>query len=295
MKTPSKESQNPADVWLRWYYIVVGLFIAAGALAGRLPRWPLFLGHHIAVLVAQEVFLRRYREKNRLLLFIRLVYPMFLFGSMYRETHELDQVIFARPLDLYFAGWDQIIFRCQPSIEFSRVLPGALFSELMHLGYFSYFGIIVLLPLIWWFRRRPEMVRRRVFDLTFTFSVFYLIFIILPVQGPRVQLPGAIDVPRTGYLFGPFFEWLFRSAGIAGAAFPSSHCGVASLVLANSVRDIPKRWPIVAIFTLMLYLATVYGRFHYAVDVVYGAGLGLICYIASPYLYKFLSRNLDKT
>ena len=138
------------------------------------------------------------------------------------------------------------------------------------------------------FRREIE---KAVFNITFTFVVFYLIFIILPVQGPRVQLPGAIGMPRPGYIFAPFFEWLFNTMGIAGAAFPSSHCGVATVVFLMSAKYIPRAAPVVAIFVVLLFCATVYGRFHYAVDVFYGIGLGAICYILAPYVRQALIKS----
>ena len=270
------------------YYAVIGAYIVVGAALGRLPNWPIYVAHHAIVLVLLIAVVPRIRIDGRGA-FLRLFYPVLLFGSMYRETHDIDQIIFAQPLDYYIAGWDKIIFKCQPSIEFATHFGSAIFSEVMHFAYYSYFGIIVFLPLLWWFRRRPDMMERRVFDIAFAYSVFYTIFIILPVQGPRVQLPGAIGMARPGYIFAPFFGWLFKTAGIAGAAFPSSHCGITTVVLAASVRDVPKAAPFIALAATMLYLATVYGRFHYGVDVIYGIGLGMICFIVSPYVFKAFS------
>jgi membrane-associated phospholipid phosphatase len=274
------------------YYLVVGIYIIIGAACGRLQNWPIFTIHHVVVIILLTVFIPRIRQDGRsATAFLRLFYPILLSSLMYRETHEIDQILFSQPIDLYFAEWDKILFNCQPSIAFATRFGGALFSEIMHFGYFSYFGFIVLLPLLWWFKRRPDMVERRVFDMAFTYSIFSLIFIILPVQGPRVQLPGAIGMARPGYIFAPFFGWLFKAAGIAGAAFPSSHCGITTVVLANCTRDFPKIAPFAAILAVMLFLATVYGRFHYGVDVIYGIGLGLICFIVSPYVFKSLQRK----
>jgi len=278
---------SPSDIIILGYYLVVAVFIVAAGVSCRLENWWRYFLHHLLVLTILPIFIIKFGAlKRNLLSFLRLFYPILLFGSMYRETHDLDQVIFVRPLDFYFAEWDRILFGCQPYIDFATRFSSAWFSEIMHAGYFSYFIIIVLLPLVWWFRRRPDMVQRRVFDLSFTFTVFYFIFILLPVQGPRVQIPEAASIPRNGYLFAPFFRWLFRTARIFGAAFPSSHCGVSALVMANSIKDIPKGAKFVAIMSFAIFLSTVYGRFHYAVDVIYGAGLGLICYILAPYVYR---------
>ncbi len=289
MPTDNRNSHySPVDIVIMAYYLIVGVFILISGLLGRLDNWWFYTLHHLLVLILIPTIIVKLDAKKRdIRSFIRLAYPLFLFGGMYRETHNLDQVIFTRPLDYYFIEWDRILFKCQPCVEFATRWSAPWFSEIIHALYGSYFIIIVLLPLVWWFRKRPDMVHRRVFDLTFTYIIFYMIFIILPVQGPRVQLPEAVNIPRVGYLFAPFFEFLFSKGGIAGAAFPSSHCGIATVVAAYSFRDIPKAWPIPVILALGIYFATVYGRFHYAVDVFYGVGLGLICSIVSGYVYNY--------
>ena len=279
----------PADFIILFYYLLVGLFIIVAGALGKLEHWWFYALHHLVVFLLVGFLLSKVKATGKnLLSFIRLMYPMVLFGVMYRETHDLDQVIFAKPLDWYFAIWDQFIFKFRPCVDFATKFGMRWFSELMHIGYFSYFPIIVSLPLIWWFRGRLDMVKRRIFDLAFVYMISNFLFIILPVQGPRVQIPDAGVIPRIGYIFGPFFEWLFVTGGIAGAAFPSSHCSIATIVAANSIKDIPKASPFIWLAVLMLYLATVYGRFHYAVDVIYGAGLGLICFIITPYIYRWL-------
>ncbi|MCK5833820.1 phosphatase PAP2 family protein [bacterium] len=280
---------RPADKLIYTYYVVIGFFILIAGAIGRLDKWWLFGLHHLLVILILPIILKYLDSKNgKFFLFLRIFYPLFLFGTMYRETHELDQVIIAKPLDLWFAHWDQILFKCQPFIDFAKNCSGAFFSELMHIGYFSYFILIPLVPLIWWFKNNQEKSEFRFFQLIFLYSIFFSLFIILPVQGPRIQIIEAISMERPGFIFAPFFEWLFRAADIAGAAFPSSHCGIATVVLASAVEDFPKLAPLIGLFVGLLYMATVYGRFHYAVDVAYGVGLGLICFIISPYIYRAL-------
>ncbi len=286
----STSKYSPTDLVLSIYLSLSGIYIVISGLLGRLDGWWKFAIHHLVLLILIFAVSRIKTKKRNLLSFVRYLYPLFLYGSMYRETHEIDQAIFTKPLDYFFIVWDNLLFNSQPSVEFANYLNAPWFSEIMHFFYFSYFFLIVCLPLIYWIRKNPAMTERRTFDLSFTYVIFYSIFIILPVHGPRVEFPPAVDIPRTGFFFGPFFERLFIGLRIAGAAFPSSHCGIAALVTGLSIYDFKKFWPVIALCTLGVFLATVFGRFHYAVDVIYGGALGLLCLIFTGRIHSWLHR-----
>jgi len=282
---------SPTDFLLTAYLALTGVFIIIAGLLGRQEDWWMFAIHHIVLIGIIFAISRINTDRRNILSFIRYLYPLFIFGSLYRETHELHHVFFAKPLDYYFVVWDELIFKSQPCVAFAEFCNAPWFSEILHFFYFSYFFLIVCLPLMYWLRKNPAMTERRTFDLGFTYSIFFILFIIMPVYGPRVAYPPAVDIPRTGYFFGPFFERLFSGLQIAGAAFPSSHCGIAAMVGAFSIRDFPKGWPVVILCTFGVFLATVYGRFHYAIDVVYGAGLGFLCYTVSGRVHAWLFKH----
>ena len=61
----------------------------------------------------------------------------------YPETYELNR--WRENLDWWFAEAEWGVFGCQPSLEMCRLLPGAVWSELFNLGYFSYFPMIAVL------------------------------------------------------------------------------------------------------------------------------------------------------
>ena len=73
----------------------------------------------------------------RLMLFVRVLVQMAFLGWWYPDTYELNRAL--PNLDHLFAGWEQSLFGCQPSLLFSQKVPYGWFSELMCLGYVSYF------------------------------------------------------------------------------------------------------------------------------------------------------------
>ena len=75
--------------------------------------------------------------------FLRVLAQMAWLPRWYPDTYEFNRTL--PNLDLLFAAFEQSLFGCQPSIEFSQALPGALWSEAFNLGYFSYFPMIAAL------------------------------------------------------------------------------------------------------------------------------------------------------
>jgi membrane-associated phospholipid phosphatase len=155
--------------------------------------------------------------------------------------------------------------------------------------YFSYYLIFPILGLILYFRRDREVCGEFVFTLCSTFYVFYLMFISLPVLGAETigLPPSALDGPFTRIM-----KAIFDNFEKGGAAFPSSHVGIAVLVLIFAFRHLSRKvaW-VFAVFCVSLSFATVYCRYHYAIDAI----AGLITGIVLTYLFSAIAvRNRSK-
>ncbi len=96
----------------------------------------------------------------------------------------------------------------------------------------------------------------------------YALLPLLPVQSPRLafpgqDLPGVEGVPRIWNL------WLLDRLDISTGVFPSGHVAVAFSTAFGLLSAMPERKPLIAsgfTFAAAVYLATVYGRYHYAMD-----------------------------
>ena len=78
-----------------------------------------------------------------LILFLRIAVQMVFLSWWYPDTYELNRML--PNLDHVFAGLEQQLFGCQPSLLFSQKLPWGWFSELMCMGYVSYFPLMSVL------------------------------------------------------------------------------------------------------------------------------------------------------
>ena len=217
-----------------------------------------------------------------------------------------------------FAAADQWLFGCQPALTFSAALPQKIWSELFHLGYFSYYLMIagaVLSPLL----LARERFSRTAFIVMATFFLYYTIYLFLPVSGPQYYFcaigldqaaAGHFPAVADGYFAlhqqmlpspGPdgLFRTLVEQAQAGGerptAAFPSSHVGAATVLMLLMYRT--RRWLTWLMMPLYLLLvgATVYIQAHYLVDVFGGLATGFLFYIILDRLYPHVERRFAGT
>lgn len=247
----------------------------------------------------------------RLTRLARVVVQVALLSWWYPDTYELNRMF--PNLDHIFATWEQQLFGCQPALLFSQLtsfggVGGGLFSELMDLGYASYYPMIAVVLLYYFFRRYDEFLHAS-FVVMASFFLFYVIFVFLPVVGPTFYyqavgldtimqgvFPNVGDyfnhhtecLPSPGYTDG-FFYHLVENAKAAGerptAAFPSSHVGISTILmfLAWHARD--RRLLFILLpFYVLLCFSTVYIQAHYAIDALAGLVTGAVFYFVLMYL-----------
>lgn len=243
----------------------------------------------------------------RFTMLCRVVLQLALLSWWYPDTFDLNRIF--PNLDPWFATLEQRLFGCQPALLFSQQWTSAVFSELMYMGYSSYYLLIAIVTLYYFFKRYQEF-DRAVFIILGSFFVFYVVFVALPVTGPQFYyLAAGLDnisqdvfpdvgdyflthdemMTMPGYEDGLFYRFMIF-AHAAGerptAAFPSSHVGVTLVLLLLAFHSRSWRLTLFVLpFFLLMCLATVYIRAHYAIDVLAGVVTGLILYFALKLFY----------
>ena len=118
----------------------------------------------------------------RLTRFCRIGAQLLLLSWWYPDTYEMNRIL--PNLDHIVAEKEQWLFGCQPALLFSQALPGTMVSELMNLGYTSYFPMIATVT-IFYFLFRYEQFMQATFIILTAFFAYYVMFILLPVTGPQ--------------------------------------------------------------------------------------------------------------
>jgi membrane-associated phospholipid phosphatase len=233
---------------------------------------------------------------------------MSFLGWWYPDTYELNRLL--PNLDHLFASMEQGLFGCQPSLLFSQVVPYAWFSELMCLGYVSYFPLIALVSLYYFVARYQEF-KMATFVILVSFFIYYFIFVLLPVTGPQFYYLAAGTEKIAAGIFPNLGDWFMTHsermaapgwsdgfwyhildlAHDAGerptAAFPSSHVGITTVLMMLALRT-RCRWLVFTIlpFYILMCLATVYIYAHYVIDALAGLITGIALYYILCFLYK---------
>lgn len=236
----------------------------------------------------------------RLTVLLRAVWLVVMLSWWYPDTYSLNCT---QPnLDHLFARAEQWCFGCQPALLFGAQWSQPVVSELLCLGYVSYYPLIAL-TMFYGFLCRYSHFERTVFVIVGSFFLFYLVFIFLPVAGPQFYYYAAgVDQIARGHFpdVGHFFlthtealptpgwhpgwaHWLVEVAHDAGerptAAFPSSHVGITVELLWLAVET-RRRWliSVVGVFLVLMFFGTFYIMAHYAIDAVAGLLVGTLFY-----------------
>ena len=118
----------------------------------------------------------------RFTILCRISLQLILLSWWYPDTYEFNKLFTNQ--DPLFAGYDQSMWGFQPALLFSQVCSNPVFSELMHLGYASYYPLIAVVCVFYFFKRYAEF-ELTTFIILVSFFIYYVIFIFLPVTGPQ--------------------------------------------------------------------------------------------------------------
>ena len=309
----SKEmrSDKKGLLWAEWAmlgYTALTLVLMAVLWDRLVSPVDMLAGRAGAVLTTLALWGVYRRWPCRLTMFVRVAGLMAWLGWWYPDTYELNRVL--PNLDHLFASAEQWLFGCQPALVLPVRFPQPVVSELLSLGYVSYYPLIVALVLVYFFRRY-ERFTYAVYVVMASFFIFYVVFDLLPVAGPQFyyeavgcdliaqgQFPDLglyfrdhqESLPIPGWNDGLFYD-LLVDAHNAGerptAAFPSSHVGITTVLLwlAWEVRS---RWllAVMAPLAVLMFFATFYIQAHYAIDAIAGLFAGTAFYFVLRHLYR---------
>jgi membrane-associated phospholipid phosphatase len=273
METLQRQTDTVMAVYL---LMTAGLVLA---FRQHLPQWEYFLTAHL--LAAGLIGALRYipAKLPRVLQFLRDWYPVITFPFLYKEVE-----VFAAA----FGNWgltepirqiEVTLFGGHPSIYLSELLPSVPLSEYLH---FCYLTHVLLMPVIggYWYHTQRSAFRELLLLFSITLSLSFLFFILFPVDSPYYlsQPPGR---PLAGHFFYDLVHFVARNGGARGGAFPSTHVSLSTVIWLVAWYRQRKVAYIITPIVAGLILATVYGRFHYVLDVL--AGLAVAATVVGLY------------
>ena len=293
--------------WIAIGYLLLTLLMMAVLWDKLVSPEQMIKGRITFVLVTLAAWGVYWLKPCRLTMFLRIAVQMVFLSWWYPDTYELNRML--PNLDHMFAGCEQAVFGCQPALLFAQKVPWGWFSELMCMGYISYFPMMTILLIYYFFYRYNEFLKAA-FVLLGAFFIFYVIFIFLPVTGPQFYYlavgPEKIAAgvfPNLGDWFlthsermavpgwtDGFFYHILEMAHNAGerptAAFPS-HVGITTVVMLLAHHAHCRKLVLGMLpFYILMCLSTVYILAHYAIDALTGLFTGVVLYFVLIRLSK---------
>ena len=204
---------------------------------------------------------------------------------MYVELRWIIAGVGAPHRDAWAIAWEQALFPANPSATLAPRFATVALSEALHLAYAAYYLLVYLPPIALYLRGRRDDFVATVLALTIVYGVCFITYALLPVDGPRylVGPAAAPDGPIRSFVLA-----LLDQGSSRGTAFPSSHVAASVVSSLCALRYQRRVGVAVAIVTVALTIATVYGGFHYAVDALVGVILGGLAWVASVGVLKAL-------
>lgn len=272
------------------YFGVTGTYAAiTGGVTGLV-----IAGAHVLLILLIRA-MRRWQPEAGFPALIRVCYPMMAMPAMYAELSTLNRFISDRYYDDVVIGWDQVLFGGQPSMFLSEVIPWVPVSEFIHLGYLSYYLILPAPVIAAYLASGREGMQRSSFTVMACFYTCYMFFILFPVTGPRYEFEKIGGAIADGTMYW-IVHTVLEGGSSKGTAFPSSHVAATLGALIAAGRADRRWFWAMLVPSAILAFATVYGRFHYAIDAVIGLAVGGVVCLAVPGVYEALrGRQPDQT
>ena len=276
---PFPAIDTPADRAARLSNAVIAAYLAATC-------WPLAeyarnsgdvappLIHLVALAAALSVTVVTPPALRRL----RDLLPLLLGPFLYVELRWLIPGMGRPHHDALVLAWERSLFGGTPSSGWAPAMPWLALSELLHLAYASYYAIVLVPPIVLYVRGKRSAFAATMLALTIVYGACFTTYLFFPVDGPR-YLVGPANAP-----VGPvraFVLHLLEAGSSRGTAFPSSHVAAAVVASLCALTFQRRLGIVVTVLTGGLALGTVYGGFHYGVDALVGALLGVASWLVA--------------
>jgi membrane-associated phospholipid phosphatase len=260
-----------------WLYVVWFLGLSGLILVfhSRLLGWQDYLTVHVVSLWI-IVLLATGSERSATARFLHDWYPLAFFIFCFEETARLSFLVIDRWRDMYILRFEAWAFPVPPTVWLNRFASRG-FTELMEVGYFSYFVLLIIVGGALYSRPGKREFRQVMTASVLAYLVCYVFFILFPTEGPAHTLAHVHEIALVG---GPF-HWavllIQRFAGVHGNAFPSSHVAEGMVTLIFAWRYKPRLGAGLTPLVFLLCCGAVYDWYHYASDVIAGLAVGTLC------------------
>ncbi len=167
-----------------------------------------------------------------------------------------------------------------------------VFTELMFIVYMLFFYYIIS-SFIHYAKRNDRITKSFYAGFFSIYWIGFLFYIITPGEGPFFAMPEVFEKSLTdGILITKPICNMLNNAMNRTDVFPSLHCSLSAFCLLFDCSHRKKRFYFSVIFVVLIWLSTIYLRYHYFIDCIAGFALTFFALVISKKVLR--SFEIDK-
>jgi len=173
-----------------------------------------------------------------------------------------------------------------PSIWAQHIYSNLL-TEIMSVSYFIYFFTPIAYIYLYW-KKKFNLVGKMLFAMLFMHYIALMLFIALPVEGPKYYYASQFTNDIGGWFFTDFNIWAYETVRSSTTdCFPSMHVGLFLVISYYLYRHNRKTLYFMVPVTLLMSASTLYLRYHYLIDIIATVFLVVLTILFTHYSNKW--------
>jgi membrane-associated phospholipid phosphatase len=247
------------------------------------------------------------KSQNKLLIFLRYTYYLLAILFIYSQFQFIIKAF--RPIDYdnILIQWDLSLLGKNAGDIFLKYSNPVL-TEYLQIAYSSFY----FLPLIvgWGIYKHKKMeLDTFIRNIMFAYFFSYFLYLIMPAIGPRFTIYDFTHINQDlpGLLISDFLRWAINlGGGITTKTFnpiylvnrdcmPSGHTMITLVNLYFAYKYKVKSRNVVLILGMSVIIATIYLRYHYFVDILFGVVFAIISILIEPIFFNLLKKSQLKS
>jgi membrane-associated phospholipid phosphatase len=217
--------------------------------------------------------------------FWRHWYPHLFFLFCFEELAHLVHLVSPGWQDAKLIALDHWLTGVHPAVWLEQFATPAR-NDFMQFAYITYFTYLLVLGGILYYRKDWRGYWSVMTYSAVAYATGYVIAISFPIESPWFSMAGSWHGELRGGAFTAVINFLEYYGRVRGAAFPSEHVAGSFAALWGAWRH--RRWVFWVMLPLVLCMcvSTVYGRYHYVVDVFGGMLTGTLGYFIGGWVMR---------
>lgn len=208
---------------------------------------------------------------------------LLLFSYLFQAIAGFQHILVSGWMDSQIISWEKGLTGTESTLLLQHITTPAL-TEWMMFSYVAYVPLLPAVALLCYLGGGSKGAHEYLVSFALANVICYCGFMLFPVAGPLFHDAGKYSVSLQGGMFAWCGEWMRSNVHYPGGSLPSPHCAIGTVMIVMLYRHNRRAFALLAAPLVTIYAATVYGRYHYSLDVIAGIAAAILSLKASPLL-----------